>query len=112
MLKKKFCNSRYYNERLLSGWRIKTSFDIIMRMAEKNNTKQTIPVIRTFKSDAQKYVEEKKVSLINIFSKKSERQTGDFKKEKRFRTISILGTLIIFILISAALGLGYKIFFK
>lgn len=85
-----------------------------MSIDDKNSEQKddSLPTIRTFKSDAQKFVQEKKVSLINIYGKARQKGRADFKTEKRFKITSAIGTLIIALLIAAALGLAYKIFSK
>ena len=93
-------------------FRILLACDYNIKMAEQNEKQKDLATIRTLKGDAEKYIKEKDVSLISIFSKKSRKETGDFKKEKRSKTISVIGTLIIAILVLAVFGLGYRIFFK
>lgn len=71
--------------------------------------KEELSTVRTLTGDVQKYVKEKNVSLINIFSQKK-RKKDEFRAEKRFKITSLIGVLGIVILILTALGLGYKIF--
>lgn len=81
-------------------------------LKSSNNLRGDIPTLRTLKSDAEKYIKEKNVSLINLLSKGARKKPKGFKEEKKFKIASIIGTLIIIVLLAAAFGLGYKIFLK
>ncbi len=85
------------------------------------NKKQDDPVLRekngedsayfhTMRTDAQRYVEDKDLSLINIFTKESKRASKRFEEEIKFKASFFvwLGVISISVLIIGFLG--YKIF--
>lgn len=78
---------------------------------ERKRPEKDSVYFHTMRTDAQKYVEEKDLSLINIFSKESKKASKKFEEEIKFKASFFVWLGIIALLFFITGFLGYKVFF-